>query len=99
MYKWAQRINERPAVKKGVATPSESKIVNPAYEVRLKEEEGFADKEKELQDLRDKAKKQYEYVAPIILSCSTANAFAATSTPHLERWKAQVDKTSEGYDK
>ncbi|KAF2770463.1 glutathione S-transferase [Teratosphaeria nubilosa] len=61
LKKWWERINARPAVQRGVAVPSESKIVNTAYQQRLKEEDGFADKEKELKELGDKAKEQYGY--------------------------------------
>lgn len=61
LHAWWKRINDRPAVQKGIAVPSESKIVNQAYVERLKSEEGFKDKEDELKDLADKAKKQYDY--------------------------------------
>lgn len=61
MYEWAKRINERSAVKKGTAVPAESKIVNPAYEVRLEGEEGFEGKERELREIGERAKEEYGY--------------------------------------
>lgn len=61
LAKWAKRIEERPAVKRGLAVPSESKIVNGAYKERLGSEEGFKEKEDELRGLMEKAKEQYGY--------------------------------------
>ena len=61
LHKWWERINSRPAVQKGVAVPSESKIVNEAYQQRLKDEEGFKEKEDELKEIGNKAKEQYHY--------------------------------------
>merc|ERR1712225_152612 len=54
-------IVARPAVKAGLAVPSESRIVNEAYLRRLKEEDGFKEAEDKLKDLGDKAKEQYGY--------------------------------------
>ncbi|CZS89901.1 related to URE2-nitrogen catabolite repression regulator [Rhynchosporium graminicola] len=59
--RWWKSINDRPAVKKGLAVPSESKIVNEAYVERLKSEEGFKEAEDKLKKLGDEAKKQYDY--------------------------------------
>merc|ERR1712225_104921 len=39
--RWWKSIVARPAVKAGLAVPSESRIVNEAYLRRLKEEDGF----------------------------------------------------------
>jgi glutathione S-transferase len=61
LNKWWERINARPAVRKGVAIPSESSITNEAYQRRLKEEDGFKEKEDELKELGKKAKEQYNY--------------------------------------
>nr|POF06917.1 disulfide-bond oxidoreductase yfcg [Quercus suber] len=61
LQRWWARINARPAVQKGVAVPSESKIVNAAYQERLKSEEGFKEKEAELEKLANEAKQQYGY--------------------------------------
>lgn len=58
---WWKRINDRPAVQKGVSIPSESKLVNTAYQERLKTEPEFKQKEEELKELGDKAKEQYNY--------------------------------------
>jgi len=59
--RWWKSIVARPAVKAGLAVPSESRIVNEAYLRRLKEEDGFKEAEDKLKDLGDKAKEQYGY--------------------------------------
>ncbi|KAL5315609.1 hypothetical protein ACEPPN_016478 [Leptodophora sp. 'Broadleaf-Isolate-01'] len=59
--RWWKSIVARPAVKKGLAVPGESRIVNEAYQKRLKEEDGFKEAEDKLKDLGDKAKEQYNY--------------------------------------
>lgn len=61
LHAWWKRINDRPAVQRGLAVPSESKIINQAYVERLKSEEGFKEKEDGLAKLRDQAKEQYGY--------------------------------------
>jgi len=61
LHKWWERISARPAVQRGTAIPSESKLVNQAYKKRLTDEEGFREKEDELKSLADKAKEQYGY--------------------------------------
>lgn len=61
LYKWWERINARPAVKRGVAVPNEPTITNEPYQRRLKEEPEFKQKEEELKGLLKKAKEQYEY--------------------------------------
>jgi len=61
LHKWWERINSRPAVQKGCSIPSKSPIANESYQKRLQEEPEFKQKEKELADLRDKAKEQYNY--------------------------------------
>jgi glutathione S-transferase len=61
LERWWKRIADRPAVKKGIAVPSESKIVNEQYQKRLKGEEGFKENEDNLRDLANKAKEQYDY--------------------------------------
>jgi len=61
LEKWWKRINDRPAVKKGTAIPSESQIVNAKYQERLKTEPEFKENEDRLKDFAEKAKKQYDY--------------------------------------
>jgi len=61
LNKWWERINSRPAVKKGCSIPKESMLSNDVYHKRLQEDPEFKQKEKELADLRDKAKEQYNY--------------------------------------
>lgn len=61
VYAWWQRINARPAVQKGCAVPSESKITNAPYVQRLQEEPEFKEKEEELKRIGDEAKKAYDY--------------------------------------
>lgn len=61
LHKWWQRINSRPAVQKGVNIPNEPRSTNDAYKKRLETEDGMKEKEKELAELRDKAKEQYNY--------------------------------------
>lgn len=60
---WWKRINDRPAVKKGTAVPSESQIVNAAYQRRMGDssEKDFQEKERELKKLGDEAKEKYGY--------------------------------------
>ncbi|KAF7860832.1 hypothetical protein EAF04_008350 [Stromatinia cepivora] len=61
LEKWWERINARPAVKKGTAIPSESKFVNEPFQRRLKEEPEFKESEEKLTDFANKAKEQYGY--------------------------------------
>jgi glutathione S-transferase len=61
LEKWWERVSSRPAVKKGTAIPSESKITNGPYQRRLKEEPEFKENEEKLKDLGNKAKEQYGY--------------------------------------
>jgi glutathione S-transferase len=61
LQKWWERIDARPAVKKGTSIPSESKITNGPYQRRLKEEPDFKKDEDKLKDLGKKAKDQYNY--------------------------------------
>ena len=60
---WWKRINDRPAVKKGTAVPSESQIVNAAYQRRMGDssEKDFQEKERELKKWGDEAKEKYGY--------------------------------------
>lgn len=61
LHKWWERINKRSAVQKGCQVPKESPLTNDAYQKRLQEEPEFKEKEQELKELADKAKKQYDY--------------------------------------
>lgn len=61
LEKWWKRINDRDAVKKGTAVPSESQYVNAVHQRRLKEEPEFKQKEDELKKLGDEAKEKYNY--------------------------------------
>lgn len=61
LYAWWERINERPAVQKGLTVPSESKIINTVYQRRLREEDGFKENEDRLAELGRKAKEEYGY--------------------------------------
>jgi len=58
---WWARILERPAVQRGFAIPSKSPFGNEAYAQRLKDDKEFAQKEAELKEKIDAAKKQYDY--------------------------------------
>jgi len=59
--RWWKSIEARPAVRKGLAVPSESPIINSKRQERLEKEEGFKEKEEELKKLADQAKEQYGY--------------------------------------
>lgn len=61
LNKWWQRISERPAVKKGVAVPSEPGITNGPFKEKLKNDPEFKAKHEELQDILKKAQEQYGY--------------------------------------
>ena len=61
LYKWWERISERPAVKRGVAVPTEPGITNGPFKEKLKNDSEFKQKHEELQDLLKKAKEQYSY--------------------------------------
>ncbi|KAG9239436.1 glutathione S-transferase [Amylocarpus encephaloides] len=61
---WTKRIEERPAVKKGVNVPGAPRVTNEKYAVMVKGEgefAEFAEGEKKLKDLAEKAKEQYGY--------------------------------------
>lgn len=61
LNKWWERIDARPAVKKGTGVPSESKITNAAYLRRVKEDQEFKEGEDRLRKLGDEAKELYGY--------------------------------------
>ncbi|KAH8808437.1 glutathione S-transferase [Xylogone sp. PMI_703] len=67
LYKWWERINARPAVKKGLTIPSgESKFGYEAFKKRLQEdEESKSNYEKTLNKINEsKEKYGYKYVSP-----------------------------------
>lgn len=61
LYKWWERISARPAVKKGLAIPSEPSITNEPYKKKVQEDPEYKKKEDELKELGKKAKEQYGY--------------------------------------
>lgn len=61
LYKWWERIEQRPAVVKGTIIPNPTGMVNKKIAERLKEDPEFAQKEKEQAELLKKAKAQYNY--------------------------------------
>lgn len=61
LEKWWKRIEERPAVRKGVAVPSESRVVNTAYKKRMLHEREFREQNEKLMGLAGKAKELYGY--------------------------------------
>lgn len=66
LQKWWERINARPAVKKGLAVPSEPGITNEPFKEKMKSDSEFRQKNEELQELAKKAKEQYDdkYASP-----------------------------------
>jgi glutathione S-transferase len=54
-------IHARPAVQKGLAVPSKPGIGNDVYLQKLKDDQDFAQKEKDLAEQIQKAKDQYGY--------------------------------------
>lgn len=61
LYKWWQRIEERPAVRAGLAVPKPAPYVNTALQKTYDEDMEARDKNSELQKLANEAKKQYDY--------------------------------------
>lgn len=61
VQKWWARINDRPAVKKGLEIPSSSGVINEAHLKKLKEDPETQQKAKELKGHLEKAKEQYNY--------------------------------------
>lgn len=61
LHKWWKKIAARPAVKKGLAVPSEPGITNEPFQEKLKSDQEFKEKHEHLQGLMHKAKEQYEY--------------------------------------
>jgi len=61
LYRWWKAIEERPAVRAGLAVPKPAPFVNTALEKTLKEDKEARDKDAELERLAVEAKKQYGY--------------------------------------
>lgn len=61
LHKWWANVNARPAVKKGLAVPSEPGITNEPFEKKLQTDEEFRQKHEELQGIMKSAKEQYSY--------------------------------------
>ncbi|KAI0120507.1 glutathione S-transferase [Hypoxylon sp. NC0597] len=66
VQKWLERINERPAVKKGLAVPSESQLTNGAVlKARREDPEKKREAEEQLRFLNEcKEKYGYKYASP-----------------------------------
>lgn len=63
VQKWWKRVNDRPAVQKGLAIPYPSPMpfTVEKYLEKMKEDPEFKQKEEELKAEADKAKEQYDY--------------------------------------
>ncbi|KAF2236293.1 glutathione S-transferase [Viridothelium virens] len=61
VQRWLDRINQRPAVQKGLAVPAPPTITNESFLKKLKEDPESARKEQELNELKENAKQQYNY--------------------------------------
>jgi glutathione S-transferase len=61
LYKWWERVNARPGVKRGTSVPSESPFGNKRYQERLQEEPEFKEQEDKLAEIGKQAKEQYNY--------------------------------------
>lgn len=61
LHKWWERVEARPAVRKGTSVPTESRLVNRAYKERMQTEEEFRKNEEELAEVIKNAKAQYNY--------------------------------------
>ncbi|KAI4846314.1 glutathione S-transferase [Aureobasidium sp. EXF-8845] len=61
LEKWWRSINDRPAVQKGQNLPGPSPYTNVNFLQKLKDDKEFADKNAELERLRDEAQKEFKY--------------------------------------
>ncbi|KAI9661244.1 MAG: hypothetical protein M1821_009571 [Bathelium mastoideum] len=61
VWKWLERINERPAVQKGLSVPAPPRITNKLFLQKLEDDPEAAQKEQELRGHLDRAKEQYNY--------------------------------------
>lgn len=61
LHQWWERIEARPAVRKGLSVPTESSFINRAYKERIQTDEEFRKSEEQQAELIRKAKEQYNY--------------------------------------
>ncbi|KAL0258174.1 hypothetical protein SLS55_007346 [Diplodia seriata] len=61
LHKWWERIDARPAVRKGVDVPAESSMTNRAIKKKLETDDEFRQKSEELAEFCRQAKEQYGY--------------------------------------
>jgi glutathione S-transferase len=61
LFKWWERINARPAVKRGLAIPSEPGLTNEPFMKKLESDQETKDKHEELQKHLKSAQEQYSY--------------------------------------
>lgn len=62
VQRWYDRLQERPAVRRGFTVPRPARFGNAAFEKQLADgEEGMREREEELERFVDYSKKQYNY--------------------------------------
>lgn len=62
VQRWFDRLQERPALRRGFTVPRPALFSNAAFEKRLADnEDGFREKEEELRKFIEYAQKQYDY--------------------------------------
>ncbi|KAL1630411.1 hypothetical protein SLS56_004939 [Neofusicoccum ribis] len=61
LLKWWERVEARPAVRKGTSVPTENGLINRPYKERLQTDAEFKKGEEKLVEICRKAKEQYGY--------------------------------------
>ncbi|GME28873.1 Glutathione s-transferase [Neofusicoccum parvum] len=61
LHKWWERVEARPAVRKGTSVPTENGLINRPYKERLQTDAEFKKSEEKLAEICRKAKEQYGY--------------------------------------
>ena len=61
LFKWWERVNARPAVKRGLAIPSEPGLTNEPFMKKLESDQETKEKHEELQKHLKSAQEQYQY--------------------------------------